>query len=148
MRKTPHRHPSAPAFDDAFLDRIAVAFGRRAKAIKHVTHRFACTREIEAGDVERLNVDVATLEQRPTQIRLSAWPGGAVWLGVHQPAATSEGGWAFAYTARGNVADLEAADVVRNFEATKSQAYGSGRRPDAPDRIERIWQGAALERQP
>lgn len=148
MSKTPHRHPSVPVFDHALLDGIAVALGRRAKAIKCHTRRFACTREIEAGDVERLNIDVETLEDRPTQVRLSVWPSGGLWLGVHQPAAYSQGGWAFAYTATGDIANLEAAEVVRRFEATLSETYSSTRRPDAPERIERVWQGAAMEREP
>ena len=58
MTSPPKRHPGVPRFDEALLDRIAVALGRRAKAIKYYADQFACTRETEADGQERLNVDV------------------------------------------------------------------------------------------
>lgn len=136
------------SFDEVLLDRIAVALGCRAKAIKYHTNRFACAREHEADGEERLNMDVETLEDRPTGVDLSVWPDGAIRLGVHQPSTHSKGGWAFAYKGRGNVLDLEAADVIGMFEETLSQMYGSTRPSDAPDRIEQIWKGARLAREP
>jgi hypothetical protein len=135
-----------PEFDRPLLDRIGRAVGRRAKSILYQAGRFACTRTQESDAEERLDLEVDSLEDRPTRTFLSVWPHGAATLSVHQRNTYREGGWAFSYLGFGNVMDLEPVDVVRTFEETLLLVYGSVRSPDAADRIEHVWRSAGLQR--
>jgi hypothetical protein len=146
MSKRAQRHPDVPSFSSTLLDGIAVAVGRRAKALKSYSREFACTREA-SGNGERLNVDLETLEDRPTHVRLSVWEGGAVWLGVHQRATWRRGGWAFKYTGHGVIAHLEAAAIVAMLEDTRGIVYGGTRPRNAAERLDAIWASAHIERE-
>jgi len=136
-----------PSFSSTLLDAIAVAVGRRAKALKSHSSKFACTREA-SGDGERLNVDLETLEDRPTHIRLSVWEDGAAWLGVHQRDTWRRGGWAFQYTGQGDVAHLEPPGIVAMLEETRGIVYGGTRLSDAAERLDALWASARIERKP
>ena len=147
MSKHTERHPDVPYFRSIRLDTIAAALGRRAKAIKSHSRRFACAREA-SGNGERLDVDMETGEAQPTQLRLSVWEDGSVWLSVHQRDTWRRGGWAFQYTGRGGAAHLEARAIVAMLEETCALVYGSTRATDVAERLDATWANAHLEREP
>ncbi|MCB9647866.1 MAG: hypothetical protein H6730_14850 [Deltaproteobacteria bacterium] len=59
MAKKPHRHPQVPLFNAPILDAIAVALGRRLKAIRSRSADARCSREAEdiVDELWRSNLD-------------------------------------------------------------------------------------------
>lgn len=141
MTERAKRHPDVPNFDGARLDAIATAFGRRAKALKYHSQKFLCTREVTSV-TERFNVDLETLEDRPTQIRLSVWDDGVMWLGAYRAKPRREGGWQIEFRGHGDLARIDPTKVVAAFEETYQQLRGSP--ADAVNRLRRIWSFAGL----
>jgi hypothetical protein len=140
------KHPAVPSFESNFLNTIATAIARRAKALKYHVESFACTRDASA-EGEVLQVDIDTLEARATRFRLMTWDDGQLWLGIHQPNPHRQGGWAFAYEGYGNLSEVDPDEVVQMIERTLSEVYGSSRSADTPSEIEKIWLVASLLRE-
>ena len=147
MGKKSHRHPNVPAFGSAFLDRIGLSLGRRAKAIKHKSWGFECTRNHEADGIERL--DVSLEEVGSALVRLRIWEDGGVWLAVHQPGRRNEPGWAFEYTGRGSLSAFDSSVVISKFEETMSlvSSITGGYGEDGPDDLTALWKDAGLKRE-
>jgi hypothetical protein len=105
---------SLPDFENEFLRRCASAFIRRGKALRYQTVSFSVERSIEAEATERMNVDV--LAYRRSQIRLSIWPGGALWFRVATPGPSRIGGWDFLMWFDAEIGDLVPEELVALFE--------------------------------
>jgi hypothetical protein len=146
MSKRTERHPDVPYFQSTRLDAIAAALGRRAKAIKAHSRKFASTREL-TGEGERLDLEMETNEAHPTRLRLSVWEDGAVWLSVHQSDTWRRGGWAFQLTGRGDASQVESTALVAMVEETRAIVYGDARALDVAERIDAIWASAHFQRE-
>jgi hypothetical protein len=136
-----------PSFDSPLLESVSEAFRSRRKAIRHGTKSFAISRDLEespAEPPERLNADAETHEARPTQVRLSVWPDGALWFRACQPAKQ---GWAFLSAFHGQLRAPLTGDLVAWFEQSLALVHGSTRPPDCEQRLLSIWHGvdAAVE---
>lgn len=125
MAKKPHRHPQVPLFNAPILDAIAVALGRRLKAIRSRSADARCSREAEDIVDERLDIDVDLRRSRGAKVRLSVWPDGVMWLGLHVPNERSVGGWRTSITLDGDVAGMPPEAVVQLLEQTLSEVWRS-----------------------
>jgi hypothetical protein len=132
-----------PSFEAPLLASVSEAFRSRRKAIRHSTKSFAIARELEespAEPPERLNADAETHESRPTQVRLSVWPDGALWFRVCQPAKQ---GWAFLSAFHGQLRSPSSEDLVAWFEQSLGLVHGSIRPPDCEQQLMSIWSAVA-----
>ncbi|MEQ9542260.1 MAG: hypothetical protein RIU46_36230 [Deltaproteobacteria bacterium] len=136
MAKKPHRHPQVPLFNSERLDAVAVAVGRRLKAIKNYASDAECTREAEAIVDERLNIDVTLGPSSRTKVRLSVWPDSVMWLGVHMANVGKHAGWKTDLALEGDLSGVPSETVVQLLERTISEAR-SAEINEA--RIEEIW---------
>jgi hypothetical protein len=127
------------SFQNQLLSACATAFERRSKALRYHTKRFALERAVGADGDERLNVDVSTLEARPTQVRLSLWPDGAIWFQAAQPGVRAQGGWDFLFSFDGTLGDLPPDELVSMFESSLHETYGQTRAGDAATRLLALW---------
>ena len=132
-----------PSFESPLLESVCAAFGSRRKAFRHSTKSFAISRELEqspAEPPERLNADAETHEARPTQVRLSVWPDGALWFRVCQPAKQ---GWAFLSAFHGQLCAPSTRNLVTWFEQSLGVVHGSTRPPDCEQQLLSIWHAVA-----
>jgi hypothetical protein len=134
-------HPSVAKFDSSFLRNIASAFASRAKALKYQSSRFVVTRAHSDGN-ETLNLELDTLEDRPTRLRLIIWADSAMWLAVHQPGPSAQGGWDFSFETNGYIATTSAKELVPLVERTRAIVFGPTRATDAKDAAAAIWTAA------
>jgi len=143
MAKPTPRHPHVPQFDNALLDQIGVALGQRIKPMR----KAAVATLVVARDLgdhgERLTLDLVTRVGR-CQVRLRVWTDAHLFLGLHEPAPGRNAGWAFAYTARGDVSALSATRLVAKLERTLAMTHRTSRKPETKNLITELWQDAAL----
>ena len=128
-----------PSFESPLLQAVSEAFRGRRKALRHRTKSFAVSRELEespAEPPERLNADAETYEARPTQVRLSIWPDGALWFRACQPAKQ---GWAFLFAFHGQLRAPLTRDVLSWFEQSLSLVYGGSRPLDCEEQLLSVW---------
>jgi hypothetical protein len=57
-------------------------------------------------------------------VRLSLWPGGALWFQAAQPGTRAHGGWAFLFSFNGTLGDLRPDELVSTFESSLDELYG------------------------
>jgi hypothetical protein len=132
-----------PSFESPLLESVSEAFRSRRKALRHSTKSFAISRELEenpAEPPERLNADAETHEARPTQVRLSVWPDGALWFRACQPAKQ---GWAFLSAFHGQLRAPSTRNLVAWFEQSLGLVHGSIRPPDCEQQLLSIWHAVA-----
>ena len=95
--------------------------------------------------MERLNIDVALVGSKSTQVRLSIWEDEILWFGVHQLSTKRGGGWAFAYRRHGTVKDLEPATIVAMLEQSLTEVYVVPDSAHAAARLDEIWTRARMQ---
>lgn len=140
------RHPAVPSFESGFLDALAAALARRARALKYQASGLACSRAVTPhGEVLHLDIDVG--RTRATRIRVMVWSDGMVRLGVHQPAPYRVGGWAISLERHGDIRHLSPADVVEKVEQTLEAVHGDTRSHDAGHRVDTIWASEGFGRE-
>jgi len=125
-------------FSSKVLSDCSVAFGRRRKAIRHRAKSLTIKRVVEVDGQERLNIDVATLVDRPTQVRLSLWADGTIWFRAAQPGPRSRGGWDFLLTFDGTLGDVRPEELISTLEASLIQLHGHVR-DGAAERVLALW---------
>jgi hypothetical protein len=126
------------SFENPLLSECAKAFERRSKAIRYQTKAFAIERSVGADGGERLNVDVSTLVDRPTRVRLSLWPEGALWFQAAQPGTSARGGWDFLFSFEGTLGDLHPDELVSTFESSLHELHGYVH-ASAAERLLALW---------
>ena len=126
-------------FENSLLSECATAFGRRGKAIRYHTEGFAIERVIEADGQERLNIDVSTLETRPTRVHLRLWPEGNIWFQAARSGPSARGGWEFLFSFDGTLGDLPPGELVSTFESSLGEVLASRGVIDATDRLLALW---------
>jgi hypothetical protein len=85
-----------------------------------------------------LNVDVSSIADRPTQVRLSLWPDGALWFRAAQPGTRAHGGWDFLLSFDGTLGDLPPDELVSIFESSLHELGGHVHASAAP-RLLALW---------
>ena len=104
-----------PIFETPKLAALQGAFACRRTALQHHSRVFECNRQIEKG-YERVNFDY-TSEQTPlTEIRLSAWSDGVMFLRACQ--GSKKKGWIYNVRFYGNLSEVAPEEVVVMFETT------------------------------
>jgi len=128
-----------PSFESPLLESVSEVFRGRRKALRHQTKSFTVSRVLEASPAEppeRLNADAETQEARPTQVRLSVWPDGALWFRACQP---SKQGWTFLFAFHGQLRAPLTRDLLAWFEQSLGLVYGITRTPDCEQRLLSVW---------
>jgi hypothetical protein len=115
-----------PAFDAPLLQDVATAFARRRKAITYSTD-LSCTRESDESDsevFERLNFDLGSGRPGESNLRLTVWADGVMWLRLCVGAFGRNAGWAFIDHFHGEARDVSAEALVGMVEATLALRIG------------------------
>jgi len=128
------------------LSSIAIAMGRRRKAIGHKSKGITMEREADSDGYERLNIKVRTTSARPARLTLSVWSDGLMWFSGAQSGPSRRGGWRFMLTFHGDVGSLTPEEVANTFEASLGCVYGDEVDPDqATARLLAVWKHAGPE---
>lgn len=129
-----------PSFTSPLLRAVSEALRARRKSLRHHVRSFtiSCEREINPTDPpERVNVDIETPEERPTQIRLSVWPDGALWFRVCQRSSATRG-WMFMFAFHGQLHGPSCEDLLAWLEQSLALVHGP-RPSDCAQRLLSLW---------
>ena len=124
MTSREKRHPQIPDFESKLLDALGLAFGRRAKALKHKTFGFKCDRTGDDADGESLRVHGR--KAHDARIEIAVWDEGEIWVSVHVPARGANNGWQLAFTGYGSVRELAPHRVVEMYESMLANYQSAG----------------------